>query len=74
MARLTYMKVFVFPQAYAFAIFESGKMVLNNGPKWSAVANDRLCLARKPVTLTSAALISLSTSEPTASKSCVIGL
>ena len=50
------------------------KMFLNNSPKWSAVANSRLCSARKPVTLTLAALTSLSRSEPTVMKCCVIGL
>ena len=67
-------KALVFRQAYAFAIFESGKIFLNNGAKWSAVANGGLCLARKPVTITLAALTGLSRSEPTATKCGVIGL
>ena len=65
---------FGFSTSVFFAIFESEKMFLNNGPKWFAVANGRLCSPRKPVTLTSVALTSLSRSEPTATKCCVIGL
>ena len=74
MARLRMHKTLVFPQTYAFAIFESGKMFLNNGPKWSAVVKSRLFSVRKPVTLTLVALTSLSRSEPTAINHCVIGL
>ena len=74
MAQLRMHKALVFPQAYPFAIYNSGKMFLNNSPKWSEVANSRLCSARKPVTLTSAALTSLSRSETTAMKCCVKGL
>ena len=68
MARLRIHEVLVFPQAHAFAIFESGKMFLNNGPKLSAVANGI------PVTLTSVALTSLSMSESTATERYIIGL
>ena len=74
MARFRMHKALVFRQAYAFAIFESRKMFLNNGVRWPAVAIDRLCLARKPVTITLAALTGLSRSEPTATKCGVIGL
>ena len=74
MAWLRMHEALVFPQVYSFAIFESEKMFLNNRPKWFAVANGRLCSPRKPVTLTSVALTSLSRSEPTATKCCVIGL
>ena len=74
MAWLRMHKALVFPQVYAFAIFGSEKMFLNNGPKWFAVANGRLCSPRKPVTLSSVTLTSLSRSEPTATKCCVIGL
>ena len=59
-ARLRMHEALFFPQAHAFGIFESGKMFLNNGPKWSAVANGKLCSARKQVPLTSAALTCLS--------------
>ena len=65
MTRLKMRKALVFPQGYGFAVFEFGKMFSNNGPKW-------LCSTRKPVTLTLLALTSLSTSELTATKSCVI--
>ena len=74
MTQLRMHKTMVFPQTYAFAIFESGKIFLNNGPKWPAVVKSRLCSVRKPVTLTLVALTSLSRSEPTATNHCVIGL
>ena len=61
-ARLRVHETLVFSQAYACAIFDSGKMFPNNGPKWSAIANGKLCSS------------SLSRSEPTATKCCVIGL
>ena len=67
MTRLKMRKALVFPQGYGFAVFEFGKMFSNNGPKW-------LCSTRKPVTLTLLALTSLSTSELTATKSCVTAL
>ena len=61
----------VFPQPYTFAIFKSGKIFLNNGPKLSAFENGRLCSANIQVTLTSA---SLSMFEPTATESYIICL
>ena len=39
MTLLRMQKALVFPQEYAFAIFESEKMFLNNCPKWSEVEN-----------------------------------
>ena len=50
MVRFRMHEALVFLQTYVFAIFKSGKVLLKNGPKWSAVANGRLCSARKPVT------------------------
>ena len=39
MALLRMQEALVFSQKYAFAIFESEKMFLNNCPKWSEVEN-----------------------------------
>ena len=54
MAQLRIHEGLVFPQPYTFAIFKSGKIFLNNGPKLSAFENGRLCSANIQVTLTSA--------------------
>ena len=71
MAQLRIHEGLVFPQPYTFAIFKSGKIFLNNGPKLSAFENGRLCSANIQVTLTSA---SLSMFEPTATESYIICL
>lgn len=54
---------FSLQQAYVFTIFETGNL-LYKGLRCSTIANDRLCLPKNQVSLTSAILLCFPTLEP----------